>query len=96
MVDNCMRSGGRAGGFRIYGLAVKSFGLADRLIIIRSSVNIDVFPSGVTPEMLWGVKDEDHIASEDSIESVDIFETSMKNCFCVGKTLIDEIMAGRL
>ncbi|MBR3248365.1 MAG: hypothetical protein IKG03_08225 [Clostridiales bacterium] len=54
------------------------------------------FPSGVTPEMLWGVKDEDHIASEDSIESVDIFETSMKNCFCVGKTLIDEIMAGRL
>lgn len=77
-------------------MAVKRFGLSDRLIIFRSSVNLDVFPSGVTPEMLWGSEKEDHIASEDSIESVDIFETSMKNCFNVGKLLVDDILAGRL
>ncbi len=74
------------------GLAVKNAGLLERLIILRVGVNMDVFPSGVTPEMLWGT--EDHIASEDSIESVDIFETAMKNCFAAGKVLIDEILEG--
>ena len=77
-------------------MAVKRFGLSDRLIILRSSVNLDVFPSGVTPEMLWGSENEDYLASDDSIESVDIFEISMKNCFNVGKQLIDDILAGRL
>ena len=77
-------------------LTVKRFGLADRLIVLRTGVNMDVFPIGVTPEMLWGEKDEDHIASEESIESVDIFETAMKNCFKVGKPLIDDILAGSL
>ncbi len=45
----------------------------------------------MTPEMLWGDGD-DHIASEDSLESVDIFETAMKNCFVVGKAVIDAIL----
>lgn len=76
-------------------MTVKSFGLADRLIILRSAVNMDVFPDGVTPEMLWGDKEGNHIASEESLESVDIFETAMNNCFKVGKPLIDDILAGR-
>lgn len=74
--------------------AVESFGMLDRLIILRVAVNMDVFPTGMTPEMLWG--SDDHVASEDSLESVDIFETAMRNCFEAGKVLIDAIIEGKL
>lgn len=76
--------------------AVKSFGLLDRLIILRVGVNMDVFPSGVSPEMLWGAASDDHLASEESMESVDIFETAMQNCFSAGKVLIDAVLDGTL
>lgn len=78
------------------GLAVKSFRLLDRMIILRTGVNMDVFPAGVTPEMLWGTGVDDHIASETSMESIDIFETAMKNCFLVGKVLIDAMLEGSI
>ena len=78
------------------GQAVKRFGLLDRLIILRVGVNLDVFSSGVTPEMLWGAEADDTIASENSMESLDIFETGMQNCFDTGKVLIDAIMEGTL
>ena len=78
------------------GHAVKCFGMLDRLIILRSSVNMDVFPTGVTPETLWGPESDDHLASENSLESVDIFETAMKNCFITGKVLIEAILEGDL
>ena len=78
------------------GQAVKSFGMLDRLIILRTGVNMDVFPSGITPEMLWGTGTEDHLASEDSMESVDIFATAMQNCFSAGKVVIDAILEGTL
>ena len=68
--------------------------MTDRLIILRVAVNMDVFPTGMTPEMLWG--SDDHVASEDSLESVDIFETAMQNCFAAGKMLIDAILGGTL
>ncbi len=57
-------------------------------------MNIDVFPAGMTPEMLWGAAADDHVASEGSMESVAIFETAMKNCFAAGKVLIDAILDG--
>ena len=76
------------------GQAVKCFGMLDRLIILRVGVNMDVFPNGVTPELLWGSTSNDHLASEDSMESVDIFETAMHNCFSVGKVLIDAVLDG--
>lgn len=76
--------------------AVRRFGLLDRLIILRVSVNMDVFPSGVTPEILWGPVTDDHIASEDSLESVDIFRTAMENCFAAGRVLIEAIRSGTL
>ena len=75
---------------------VQRFGLLDRLIVLRVSVNMDVFPSGVTPEMLWGPETDDHLASDESKESVDIFETAMQNCFATGKVLVDEILDGEL
>ena len=76
--------------------AVKNYGALDRLIILRTGVNIDVFPSDLTPEMLWGADTDDHVASDDSLESVDIFETAIKNCFDVGKVLIDAILEGSI
>ncbi len=78
------------------GLAVKHFGMLERLIILRVGVNMDALPKGVTPEMLWGTQTEDHIASEDSLESVDIFKTGMENCLEAGKVLIEAILAGKL
>ena len=78
------------------GQAVKNFGSFDRLIILRVGVNMDVLPTGATPEMLWGTETDDHVASENSMESVDIFETAMQNCFATGKVLIDAILEGSL
>ena len=76
--------------------AVKRCGMQDRLIILRVAVNIDVFPSDTTPEMLWAPETDDHVASSGSLESVDIFETGMKNCFVTGKVLVDSIRKGSL
>lgn len=78
------------------GQAVKRFGMLDRLIILRAGVNMDVFPTGVTPEMLWGTASDDHLASEESMESVDIFATAMENCFVTGIVLIDAILDGTI
>ena len=78
------------------GHAADCFGMLDRLIILRTGVNMDVFPTGVTPEILWGEASEDYLASENSMESVDIFETAMQNCFAAGKVLIDAMLDGRL
>ena len=78
------------------GQAVRSAGMLDRLIILRVSVNMDVFPTGVTPEMLWAPETDDHLASENSMQSVDIFETAMRNCFDAGKVVIDAILDGTL
>ena len=75
-------------------LTAKTHGLLDHLIILRVGVNTDVFPSGVTPEMLWGEEVDNSIASENSLEAIDIFGTAMKNCFDAGKVLIDAILEG--
>ena len=69
-------------------------GLLDHLIIIRDSVNMDVFMLGATPESLWGNAEAMDLADEDSVEAADIFEVAMKNNFDVGKIIIDRIMAG--
>ena len=70
-------------------------GMLDRLIIIRDSVNMDVFMLGATPESLWGDAEATALASEESVEAADIFETAMKNNFNAGRILIDQILAGQ-
>ena len=75
--------------------AAERMGMLDRLIIIRGSVNMDVFMLGATPESLWGNADALTLAAEDSIESADIFATSMKNNFDVGRIIIDRILDGQ-
>ena len=69
-------------------------GLLDRLIVLRGSVNMDVFMLGDTPESLWGNAEAMTLAAEDSVEAADIFAVSMKNNFDVGRVIIDSILSG--
>ena len=71
-------------------------GLLDRLIVIRGSVNMDVFMLDATPESLWGENEALTLADKDSVEAADIFEGSMKSTCEVGKVIIDSILAGEL
>ncbi len=75
--------------------AAERMGMLDRLMIIRVSVNMDMFMLGATPESLWGDAEAVTLASEESVEAVDIFPTAMKNNFNVGRIIIDQILAGR-
>lgn len=72
---------------------IDRFGLLDKLIDLRVSVNMDVFASGVTPENLWGPSSNDSLASESSEVSVDVFSTAMKNNHEVGRIIIDDILS---
>ena len=75
--------------------AVRLRGLLDRLIILRCSVDMDVFMGGTTPEILWGNDGEDNqLAEEDSLEAADIFATAMENSFRVGRTIIEAVLQG--
>ena len=75
--------------------AVERMGLLDRLIIIRDSVNMDVFVMDATPESLWGEDAEAlKLARGPNAESADIFPTSMKNNFAVTSVVIDRILSG--
>lgn len=77
------------------GVALDRLGMLDHYIIIRDSVNMDVFMNGVTPEYLWaGI--EDSLSSEDSVESADIFATAMENNYKVGSIVVDAILDGTL
>ncbi len=73
---------------------VQRMGLLDRLIMIRGSVNMDLFMLGATPESLWSGAEATSLADEDSVEAVDIFPVSMKNNFAVGRVIIDSILSG--
>ena len=76
--------------------AARRMGLLDRLIVLRDSVNMDVFMLGNTPERLWDPEynGETDLASEENLEAADIFSTAMKNNFTVGSAVIDAILAG--
>ena len=77
--------------------AAKRMGMLDRVIILRGSVNMDVFMLGATPESLWSPDQTAlTLASEDNVEAADIFVTAMKNNFTVGRVIIDAILNGGL
>lgn len=71
-------------------------GLLDRFLILRVSVNMDVFLNGMTPEGLWDADLGHGIAAEESVEAADIFVTAMENEFRVGRRIIDAILEDRL
>ncbi|MGN0779175.1 MAG: hypothetical protein ACI4MJ_08520 [Aristaeellaceae bacterium] len=75
-------------------VVAERMGMLDRFIVIRDSVNSDAFMLGATPESLWDPNFEDSLASEDSVESADIFATAMKNNFTVGSVVVNAILDG--
>lgn len=76
--------------------AVKRAGLFDRFIAIRASVNTDVFMNKDTPETLWQEGFMEIVEKDDSAELGDIFPVAMKNCFAVGKIIIESILDGTI
>ena len=74
-------------------VALDHIGMLDRFLIIRCSVDMDVFMNDSTPETLWGGQEAENLAEE---ESADIFETAMHNNFKVGSQVIDAILEGKL
>ncbi len=78
------------------GVVCKRLGMLDRYIIIRDSVNMDVFMNGATPESLWDPNYDDKLSSGESVEAADIFKTAMENNFKVGKVIVDAIISGNL
>jgi len=62
----------------------------------RLPVKVLILPKFELDEMLWGAESDDHVASEGSMESVDIFKTAMEDCFAAGKVLTDAILEGTL
>ena len=75
------------------GVVLKRVGMLDRFLIVRSSVNMDVFMLGATPESLWG-KEKILQPAESEVESADIFATAMESNFKVGRIIIDAILNG--
>ncbi len=67
--------------------------MLEHFIIIRDSVNLDIYVNGVTPESLWLPNVEDMI---DSQETADIFATAMENNYKVGSQVIDAILDGTI
>lgn len=76
-------------------LTAERMRLLDHLIIIRGSVNMDVFMLDATPENLWGDTETMKADDENSVASADIFATAMKNNFEVGRIIIDKILEGQ-
>lgn len=78
------------------GSVMKRLDMLDRLIVIRDSVNMDVFMLGQTPESLWDPDSIVSLASENNVEAADIFATARKNNFEVGSVIIQAILNGTL
>ena len=75
-------------------VAAERMGMLDRLIIIRNSVNMDVFMNGATPESLWNPNSSQPLSSGSNEETADIFTVSNDNNFKVGSAIIDAIKNG--
>ncbi|MBR3212869.1 MAG: hypothetical protein IKF70_07200 [Firmicutes bacterium] len=73
------------------------FGMLDRVISLRTIVNMDVFLDGETPESTWGEYDTfSEKVKEANSETLDIFEPAMHNLFDTGSIVIDAILNGEL
>ena len=75
-------------------IAADKLGMLDRLVILRVSVNTDVFMNGDTPETLWGGGEKfSEKIEEANSETLDIFEPAMRNLFKVGQQVIEILVA---
>ena len=79
------------------GIVLRRLGMLDRYIIIRNSVNMDVFMPGITPEILWSEDASNNLVLDHAVESAGaIFSTAVENNYKVGKIVIDAILEGTL
>ena len=77
--------------------AARCHGLADRVVSLRTVVNMDTFLAGETPESLWlGNDGFNETVDEGTTETLDIFEPAMENLFDAGSIVIDAALAGEL
>jgi len=75
----------------------ESFGMLDRLIAVRVSVNIDEFFGDDHPENLWSsLEATDEMLITSNEETLDIFEPAMYNLFDVSSVLVDAILDGSI
>ena len=73
------------------------FGMLDRVISLRTVVNVDVFLDGETPESTWGYYNSfNQKVDEENGETLDIFEPAMHDLFDCGSIVIDAILDGSL
>lgn len=73
------------------------FGLLDRLISLRTVVNMDVFMNGETPESTWGeYRSFNEKIENENAETLDIFEPAMHNLFDAAAIVIDAVLEGEL
>lgn len=77
-------------------IVLDRLGMLNRLIILRVSVNMDVFMNGATPEQLWSRSFFEGLESDSNPEVLDIFGPAMQNNFRVGQELIWAILEKRL
>ena len=77
--------------------AAAVFGMLDRLISLRTIVNMDLFLNGQTPESTWGeyTSFSEKVQNENT-ETLDIFEPAMHNLFDAGSIITDAILSGDL
>lgn len=78
------------------GAALSRMGMVDRYLIVRDSVNIDVFMKNTSPERLWASDNAVSSEDEESAERVDIFAVAMENNFKVGRVIVESILNGEL
>jgi len=76
------------------GQAISRLGMLDRYIPVRTSVNMDVFLKGESPESLWGTGTA--IIKNDSAETLDIFPVAMMNTYRVVSAVVKAIDNGEL
>ncbi|MDO4805190.1 MAG: hypothetical protein Q4A32_10275 [Lachnospiraceae bacterium] len=77
-------------------VALERFDMLDRFLVIRCSVDMDVFMNGMTPEKLWKEQGDTDLSDEENEESAGIFETAMYNNFKVGRQVIDALRSGEI
>ena len=71
------------------------FGMLDRVISLRTIVNMDMFLNDATPESTWGEYESfNEKVENENDETLDIFEPAMHNLFDAGSIVIDGILDG--
>ncbi len=74
-------------------LAFEKMGYIDQVLMLRCSVNVDVFIDGQSPERLWGGAEKASGEGDGFDGFTDIFPVALENSFIVGKTIIDALLA---